>query len=86
MWGKIIRSGRIERDFTAVDDRMVNRTKKVFGCLEQICREFDLDMPQWMNGNIAEFGAMGKTRFAPNSFMDSVDFDFLEIQVVEEDV
>ena len=39
----------------------------------------------WLESNIREFKRHAKTRFRQDSFVDEVDFDFLEFQVIEED-
>jgi len=35
--------------------------------------------------NIADFKRHNKTRFTQDSFVESIDFDYLEIQIIEED-
>ena len=61
------------------------RTHKVFAAISQICLHFDLSEPIWLQSNIAEFKRSSRTRFYQDHFIDSVPFDFLEIQVIEED-
>ena len=46
---------------------------------------FDLQEPIWLDKNIAEFKRIDKTRFYQDNFIESIAFDFLEIQVIEED-
>ena len=53
--------------------------------LDEICYEFDLSKPIWLDVNINEFKRHSKARFYQDSFVDSIDFDFLEMQVIEED-
>lgn len=85
MWGRIIKENHTLQEITIEDDSAQNRTRKVFHALTEICLAFDLEEPQWLNGNIAEFGRIGKTRFTKDCFIEAVDFDFLEIYVIEED-
>ncbi len=61
------------------------RTHKIFAALDKICHEFDLSKPIWLDMNIADFKRNGKVRFYKDSFIDSIPFDYLEIQVIEED-
>lgn len=72
-------------DTTICDDRDDSRTHKVFHALDEICYQFDLSKPIWLESNIREFKRHAKTRFRQDSFVDEVDFDFLEFQVIEED-
>ena len=60
------------------------RTHKIFNALEEICYEFDLSKPIWLDVTIAEFKKHAKARFYQDNFVDSIDFDYLEIQIIEE--
>ena len=53
--------------------------------LEQICEEFDLSNPIWLDSNINEFKCIARTRFYADSFVESIDFDYLDFYVIEED-
>lgn len=68
----------------AVDVDDDTRTHRVFHALDEICYAFDLQKPIWLDANVSEFQRMAKTRFRQDSFIEDVDFDFLEIQVLEE--
>ena len=67
------------------DDASLNRTRKIFDGLESICHEFDLSVPIWLESNIADFKRTSRTRFTSDSFIGESGFDFLEIQIIEED-
>ena len=85
LWGKIWKDNHMLRDVVICDDREDTRTHKVFRCLEQICYELDLGNPIWLDATVRHFQKTGKTRFSQDNFIESIDFDFLEIQVIEED-
>ena len=86
IWAKIFSDNRLLRDLVITDeDRQTTRTKKVFQALEEACMTFDLSVPIWLDANIAEFKRHAKTRFRQDSFVDSIEFDFLELQIIEED-
>ena len=59
-------------------------TTMVFQAVEDICRQFDLSCPIWLDSNINDFKLHAKTRFTQDSFIESIDFDSLEIHVIEE--
>ena len=67
------------------DNYDMNRTKKVFDALDEVCHAFDLQTPIWLDININDFKRHSKTRFTQDSFVEHIDFDFLEIHVIEED-
>lgn len=86
MWGKVFAENRMLRDITICDTAVEkNRTKKVFDALDEICYTFDLGKPIWLDQNIQEFRRHDKTRFYQDNFIETVDFDYLEIHVIEED-
>ncbi len=67
------------------DNPDMNRTKKVFSALDEACHAFDLQIPAWLDININDFKKFSKTRFTQDSFVEHIDFDYLEIHVIEED-
>ena len=44
----------------------------------------NLSKPIWLDSTIEEFKKRDKTRFNQDNFVDSIDFDYLEIQIIEE--
>ena len=56
----------------------------VFQAVEEICQEFDLSQPIWLDSNIKEFQRHARTRFRKDSFIEAIEFDYLEIHVIEE--
>ena len=85
VWGKIFKDNHMLADTTICDGGDDSRKHKVFHELDEICYQFDLSKPIWLESNIREFKRHAKTRFRQDSFVDEVDFDFLEFQVIEED-
>lgn len=65
------------------DDR--SRTQKVLAALEDACYEFDLAVPIWLEPTVNDFKRHDKTRFGQDNFIEHIDFDYLEIQVIEEE-
>ncbi|EET62705.1 hypothetical protein BRYFOR_05055 [Marvinbryantia formatexigens DSM 14469] len=84
LWGKIWQDNRLQRDTTICDDSQDTRTHKIFRALDEICTQFDLGKPIWLDSNIREFQRHSKTRFTQDNFIEQIPFDFLEIQVIEE--
>lgn len=84
LWGKIWKDNHLVKDTVYENAEDINRTRKVFDGLEDICRQFDLPVPIWLDLNISDFKRHSRTRFLTDSFIESIDFDYLEIQVIEE--
>ena len=55
LWGKIFKDNHMLRDTVIEDDRNDTRTHKIFDSLDQICYDFDLGIPMWLDSNIQLF-------------------------------
>ena len=85
LWCKLWKDNHLLKDHTVCDDSDATRTQKVFHALDELCSEFDLGKPIWLESNIKEFQRLAKTRFRSDSFIEEIDFDYLEFHVIEED-
>ena len=85
LWGKIWKDNHLIRDTVFCDDSDDTRTHKVFRGLEQICYDLDLGNPIWLDTTIDQFKRHDRARFYQDNFIEHIDFDFLEIHVLEED-
>jgi len=84
LWAKTFKDNRMLRDTVICDDSDETRTHKIFNAIEEICYEFDLSKPIWLDATAAEFKKRDKTRFYQDNFVDTIEFDYLEIHVIEE--
>lgn len=86
LWAKIFKDDRMIKDMVVSNDSPeLRRTQKIFAAMDDICREYDLSKPIWLESTITAFKRYDKTRFVQDNFMEPIDFDYLEIQVIEED-
>lgn len=85
LWAKVWKDNRMKKDMTVENDSTDTRTHKVFQALEEVCMNFDLEKPIWLDANISEFKLHARTRFSQDNFIENIKFDFLEIQIIEED-
>jgi hypothetical protein len=87
MWIRKIKKGKMLDSLTiTIPDPDLNRTRKVYKAIEDMCRQWDLSSPIWLDMNISDFKHHSKTRFGQDNFIDEIDFDFIEITMLEEDV
>ena len=85
MWGKIWQENHLLKDTViCLTDYTMSRTQMVFKALEDICYQFDLSQPIWLDANVRAFKQHDKTRFSQDNFVEGIDFDYLEIQVIDE--
>lgn len=85
LWAKIFKENRLIKDTVIEDAGVDTRTHKIFHALDEVCYQFDLSKPIWLDATVNEFKRHDKARFTQDSFIETVDFDYLEIQVIEED-
>ena len=74
-WGKIKIEDRIIKD-TALEE------KDFPSALSAVCDAFDLSKPIICAKHHAEIKSFSRTVFFPDDFVESVDFDTLEIEVI----
>lgn len=85
LWAKEWKDNRMLRDTVIEDGSDDTRTHKVFRALDEVCRRFDLGRPIWLDSTVQDFKRHDKTRFSQDNFIEAIDFDYLEIHVIEED-
>ena len=85
LWAKIFKNNHMLQDTVIEDTSLETRTHKVFQALDQVCYQFDLSKPIWLDSTINDFRRHSKTRFTQDNFVETIEFDYLEIHVIEED-
>lgn len=85
LWAKIITDNHLLKDTVIYDDSDNTRTHKVFHALDEIILQFDLGKPFWLDATVCEFKKHARVRFTQDNFVEAISFDYLEIQVLEED-
>ena len=68
-----------------IEDYSISRTQKVYQALEAMCYEFDLAKPIWLEINKNDFIRYARTRFTQDNFIEMIEFDYLDFQVIEEE-
>jgi hypothetical protein len=86
LWVKVWKDNHLIHDTVVENDRRDTRTHKVLQGLEEGCRRFDLAVPIWLDSSIRDFQRHARCRFTKDSFIEEIDFDYLEIWVIEEDM
>ena len=85
LWAKEFKNNRMLRDTVIEDSSDDTRTHKVFRAIDEVCYQFDLSKPIWLDATVSDFKRHDKTRFTQDNFIETIDFDYLEIHVIEED-
>ena len=85
LWAKVFQNNHLLKDTVICDESSDTRTHKVFHALDEVCYQFDLSKPIWLESTVQEFKRHAKARFYQDNFIEPIEFDYLEIQVIEED-
>ena len=86
LWAKMFTDNRMIKDMVVCnEDPTLRRTQKIFAAIDEVCHAYDLSKPIWLKPTIADFKKHDKVRFTKDNFIDQIDFDYLEIHVIEED-
>ena len=85
IWFKLFKDNHLLQDTVICEyDFQMTRTDCIFHAVGEACTAFDLSQPIWLDANIREFKRHNKTRFYQDNFVEIIDFDFLEVHIIEE--
>ena len=85
LWAKVFQNNHLLKDTVICDESSDTRTHKVFHALYEVCYQFDLSKPIWLESTVQEFKRHAKARFYQDNFIEPIEFDYLEIHIIEED-
>lgn len=85
LWAKIWKDNRMLNDTVICDESNLRRTQKVFAALDRAVVAFDLSRPIWLDKTVKEFQTHNRARFYQDNFIETIEFDYLEIEIIEED-
>jgi hypothetical protein len=85
LWGKIIKSNKIKVNIEAACDENIEFQQQLKKCIIEICNTFDIQKPYWLPKNLEEFNRRGKTSFNQDNFIEEIEFDRFEIEVIDEE-
>ena len=80
LWMRIIKNHRI-----AKQDTYPCTLTDITPALTELCREFDVPYPMWLNKHEHEFSEFRRTSFLPEHFMEDVDFQKIEIEFLDDE-
>lgn len=84
--GTLIKNNKfMQEHIVCIDNDTMTRTQKVYQALDEICYELDLAKPVWLKSNQTDFICHARTRFTQDNFIEHIEFDYLNFQVIEED-
>lgn len=86
LYSKLYKNGTIINTFNLKLNDNSSLTIEILKALETSCNFFDISNPIWLDSNIENFKIFSKTRFYKDNFIDDIYFDFLEIELSEDNL
>lgn len=84
LWAKKIKHNKIISSITVKNDEDISFSEKRDKCIKEICQKFDLSVPLWLEKHRIEFSEFKYVTFYEDDFMDDIDFDKLEIELIDD--
>jgi len=85
IWGKIMKHNKfLEEKVFEIDNKSLPIYDKIQAALETFCHDFDLEKPMWFDRNTKELNRISKTTFHEDQFIDSIWFDYLEFEIIDD--
>lgn len=83
IWASTVRGEKITRDVLFTYEH-ANNCDEFVSVLQQICEQMDVPTPICTYVNFNHFVMFNNTKFKERDFVESVDFDYLNIEAVPE--
>lgn len=84
LWAKQIKDNKIITSLIVKNNEKISPSDKIDKCLKEICQKFDLSVPLWLEKHNNEFSQFKYVIFYPDDFIDDIDFDKLEIELIDD--
>lgn len=84
LWGKIVENNSIITDHIfELNTLDLSIEEKLNQGLKALCYHFDIQRPMWFSDNDKDITLIGKTSFIGHHFIENIDFDYFEIEIIE---
>jgi hypothetical protein len=84
LWGKIIkRNHTVDHKVFELNNATLSFEEKMEQALDSLCYHFDIQRPMWFEENSRHLSLTGKTQFKSRHFMEPIEFDYFEIELIE---
>jgi len=84
LWAKKISKNRIVNSIVVKNKEDMSPAEKRDKCLKELCQKLDISVPVWLKKHELEFSQFKYVIFYPQDFIDEIDFDKLEIELMDD--
>jgi len=86
IWGKLMKNNKFQQDLVVkIEENTLTKEQKLAQAMDEFTMAFDIQKPMWFDKNTKEMIKFSRTHFYEDQFIETVDFDYLEIEIIEED-
>ena len=82
IWSSVYKKEKSIKHITVRSDKS-DMNDALLDCLQQVCREFDIEMPLWHSKHTKQVAAFHKATFKKDDFIDKFIFDRLTIEIID---
>ena len=83
LWVTTVTDGKITKEYLSDWDTTISIDKALTEALDKACYEMDLSRPLILRKHLFEMVNFNRTKFLPEHFVESVEFDKLDVEVFE---
>lgn len=84
VWAKKIKNNSIIASINIKNKEQISLDEKRDTCIKEICQKFDLSVPVWLKKHEEDFSQYKYVTFYQDDFVDDIDFDRLEIDLIDD--
>lgn len=85
-WGKLMRRNKFLSDkVVEINNPSLTREEKIDMAIDEFTMAFDIQRPMWFDKNTKDMKQFARTQFYDDQFIESINFDYFEIEIIEED-
>ncbi|HAQ39484.1 MAG TPA: hypothetical protein DCM73_00660 [Clostridiales bacterium] len=84
LWARKINKNHMTGSIVVKNKEDISLSEKRDKCLKEICQRLDISVPVWLKKHDLEFSQFKYVTFYPQDFVDEVDFDKLEVELIED--
>lgn len=86
LWAKKINANKIISSIVVKNKEEIDLNEKRDKVFKEICAKLDISVPLWLKKHDLEFSQFKYVTFYPQDFVDEVDFDKLEIELIDDGI
>lgn len=85
LWARKIKKNHLVDSIVVKNKEDISSLEKREKCLKEICQKLDISVPVWLNKHTQEFSQFKYVTFYPHDFIDEIDFDKLEVELMDDE-